>query len=165
MLRPAAGLVQLPRYFHWALSHREKVLVGRQAIIMADATLNNEPSDHPDTQSSPPPFKPHPSDTLYGGYTRFELELEFVTMLSSPLYLNHLASLKLLQAPDFLAYLTYLQYWSRPEYIKYLNYPGPTLRALELLQEERFRTEILSPEVVGKLMQEGVRGSVEFQGR
>ena len=134
--------------------------------MMAEATTNNDASGPPATQSSSPaPYKPDASETLYGGYTRFELELEFVAMLSSPLYLNHLASLKLLQTPDFVAYLKYLQYWTRPEYIKYLSYPGPTIRALELLQEERFRTEILSPEVVGILMQEGVKGSLEFHGR
>lgn len=129
---------------------------------MADATTTHEPSSGP---HPPFAFTPDPFETLHGGYTRFELELEFVSMLSSPLYLNHLASLKLLQAPDFVAYLRYLQYWTRPEYIRYLSYPGPTLRALELLQEERFRTEILSPEVVGLLMQEGVKGSLEFHGR
>lgn len=128
-------------------------------------SIANEASALPLVQSPPPTFKPDPSESLYGGYTRFELELEFVTMLSSPLYLNHLASLKLLQAPDFIAYLKYLQYWTRPDYIKYLTYPGPTVRALELLQVERFRTEILSPEVVGMLMQEEVKGSLEFQGR
>ena len=128
-------------------------------------SIQNEASGLPVIQSPPPIFKPDPSESLYGGYTRFELELEFVTMLSSPLYLNHLASLKLLQAPDFIAYLKYLQYWTRPEYIKYLSHPGPTVRALELLQVERFRTEILSPEVVGMLMQEEVKGSLEFQGR
>ena len=143
---------------------------------MTDTAMNEASSvpDNPHTQSSPPPASPPPppvsipdpsSDPLYGGYTRFELELEFVTMLSSPLYLNHLASLKLLQAPDFRAYLSYLRYWTRPEYVKYLSYPGPTIRALELLQEERFRTEILSPEVVSMLMQEGVKGSLEFHGR
>ncbi|KAK3175998.1 suppressor of hpr1 [Lepraria neglecta] len=108
---------------------------------------------------SPPPFTPPPNEPLYGGYTRFELELEFVTLLSSPLYLNHLASLKLLQSLDFIAYLKYLQYWTQSEYIKYLSYPGPTLKALELLQEERFRTDILSPEVVGLLVREGVESS------
>lgn len=135
--------------------------------MMAESTKNIDASGPPATQPSPPaaPYKPDPSEPLYGGYTRFELELEFVAMLSSPLYLNHLASLKLLQAPDFVAYLKYLQYWTRPEYIKYLSYPGPTIRALELLQEERFRTEILSPEVVGILMQGGVKGSLEFHGR
>ena len=128
---------------------------------MTDATMTMTEPSGPDTT----PFKPDPSEHLHGGYTRFELELEFVTMLSSPLYLNHLASLKLLQAPDFLAYLDYLQYWTRPEYITYLTYPGPTIRALELLREERFRMEILSPEVVGRLMQEGVKGSLDFQAR
>lgn len=136
----------------------------RHQAIMVETTMNQAPG-LPGTQSSPPPFKPDPSETLHAGYTRFELELEFVTMLSSPLYLNHLASLKLLQAPDFVAYLKYLQYWTRPEYIRYFSYPGPTIRALELLQEERFRTEVLSPEVVGMLMQEGVKGSLEFHGR
>ena len=132
---------------------------------MAQSTTN-EASGLPGVQSlPPPPFRPDPSESLYGGYTRFELELEFVTMLSSPLYLNHLASLKLLQAPDFVAYLNYLQYWTRPEYIKYLSYPGPTIRALELLQVDRFRAEILSPEVVGMLMQEGVKASLDFHGR
>ncbi|KAK0510114.1 hypothetical protein JMJ35_007508 [Cladonia borealis] len=109
---------------------------------MADTTMNSPPKSHPSHTTDP-------SEPLYGGYTRFELELEFITLLSSPLYLNHLASLKLLQSPDFIAYLAYLQYWTRPEYIKYLRYPGPTLKALELLQEERFRREILRPDVVG----------------
>lgn len=129
-------------------------------LIMADTTTTN-PSDPPES----PPFTPDPNEPLYGGYTRFELELEFVTLLSSPAYLNHLASQKLLQSPDFVAYLKYLQYWAHPEYIKFLAYPGPTLRALELLQEERFRADVLSPEVVTRLAQEAVKGSLEFQGR
>ena len=132
--------------------------------LQSDAQ-SSQPPPLPPPPPHPPPFQPDPSETLYGGYTRFELELEFVSMLSSPLYLNHLASLKLLQAPDFVAYLHYLRYWTRPEYIGYLSYPGPTLRALEMLQEERFRTEVLSPEVVTMLMHEGVKGSLEFQGR
>ena len=86
---------------------------------------------------------------------------QFVTALSSPLYLNHLATLKLLQQPDFIAYLSYLRYWTRPEYIKFLSYTGPTLRSLELLQEERFRAEILSPEVVGRMMREGIEAGMK----
>lgn len=88
---------------------------------------------------------------LYGGFTRFELELEFVQSLANPFYLNHLASQHLLQDAAFIAYLDYLQYFTTQEYIKYLNYPGPTLKALELLQQEIFRQEILSPEVAGAL--------------
>lgn len=82
--------------------------------------------------------------------------------LANPYYLNHLASLKLLNDPAFVAYLAYLQYWSRPPYIKYLNYPGPTLKHLELLQEERFRQDIISPELVQILVAEGVKASVEW---
>lgn len=119
---------------------------------MADVKTEQPPSE-------PPPIPEQQSEPLYGGFTRFELELEFVSSLSSPLYLNHLASQKLLQSPEFIAYLAYLRYWTQPEYIRYLSYPGPTLRALELLQEERFRMEILSPEIVGRLMRETMEAS------
>lgn len=43
-------------------------------------------------------------------------------------------------------------------------YPGPTLRNLELLQQERFRSDVLSPEVVGRMMVEGVRAAGEWHG-
>jgi len=91
------------------------------------------------------------SEPKYGGFTRFEIELEFIQSLANPLYLNHLAVSKLLDQPAFVAYLSYLQYWTTPEYVKYLTYPGPTIRHLELLQNERFRKEVLSLEVVGRL--------------
>ncbi|MCJ1355562.1 MAG: suppressor of hpr1 [Icmadophila ericetorum] len=96
----------------------------------------------------PPP--PPSSEPLYAGHTRFTLELEFVSLLSSPAYLSHLASQKYLSSPPFVAYLSYLQYWSTPPYIQYLSYPGPTLRALEMLQREDFRKDVLRPEVVGR---------------
>ncbi|KAF2275460.1 SOH1-domain-containing protein [Westerdykella ornata] len=78
----------------------------------------------------------------YGGYSRFELELEFVQCLANPAYLHYLARQKLLEKPEFVAYLAYLQYFKEPQYIKHLQHPGPTLRALELLQQERFRKDI-----------------------
>ncbi|KAF2963408.1 hypothetical protein GQX73_g10163 [Xylaria multiplex] len=107
-------------------------------------------------------LSPEAAESRYGGYTRFEIELEFVQSLANPFYLNHLASQKLLNDPAFVAYLAYLQYWSRPPYIKYLNYPGPTLKHLELLQEERFRQDIISPELAQALAAEGVKASVEW---
>ena len=134
--------------------------------------------------SLPSPETTTPEQT-YGGYTRFELELEacflpcsilasyfraspsfadiagqFVQSLGNPYYLNHLASQKLLQDPSFIAYLRYLLYFTKPEYTKYILYPGPTLRALELLQQERFRQDILSPETVAKFAEEMVLASV-----
>ncbi|EOD52895.1 putative mediator of rna polymerase ii transcription subunit 31 protein [Neofusicoccum parvum UCRNP2] len=96
-------------------------------------------------------------EPLYGGYTRFELELEFVQCLANPWYLNHLAAQKYLDNPDFVAYLDYLQYFTQPQYAKYLTHPGPTLRALQLLQQEQFRKEIIMPDTVGRLIEEGVR--------
>jgi len=98
----------------------------------------------------------------YGGFTRFEIELEFVQALASPMYLNHLASQKYFENPAFVAYLKYLQYFSQPTYLKYLTYPGPTLKNLELLQQEKFRTDILSPEVVARLVDEGWKAGMEW---
>ncbi|KAI0008308.1 SOH1-domain-containing protein [Xylariaceae sp. FL0662B] len=118
-----------------------------------------------------PPAPPADGEPKYGGYTRFEIELEvrlparpvdFVQSLANPFYLNHLASQKILNEPAFVAYLDYLQYWSRPPYVKYLNYPGPTLKHLELLQEERFRQDIISPELVQALATEGAKASVDW---
>ena len=118
---------------------------------MADPSISSALSPNPTTSSDPTP--------AYGGFTRFELELEFVQSLSNPFYLNHLASQHLFQDPAFVAYLDYLQYFIQPEYLRFLNYPGPTLKALELLQQERFRTEILSPDLANTLANEWVEGS------
>lgn len=82
---------------------------------------------------------------------RFNLELEFVCSLANPAYLNHLAAQKHFESAEFVAYLDYLQYWSRPEYAQFLLYPGPTLKVLELLQQERFRKAILMPDEVSRL--------------
>ncbi|OBT68435.1 hypothetical protein VE03_02867 [Pseudogymnoascus sp. 23342-1-I1] len=120
--------------------------------------------------SSHPQEPPSTTQSKYGGFTRFEIELEFVQCLANPHYLLHLAtltttadtstssspSLPLLAHPPFVAYLSYLQYFSTAPYLKYLTYPGPTLKNLELLQNERFRRDILSPDVVGQLVVEGV---------
>lgn len=35
-------------------------------------------------------------------------------------------------------------------------YPGPTLKALQLLQQEQFRRDILSPDTVARLVEGGV---------
>lgn len=104
--------------------------------------------------NAPPPAEPH-----YGGYTRFELELEFAQCLANPAYLNHLATQKLLDNPEFIAYLNYLQYFSQPKYARYLTYPGPTLRALELLQQEQFRKDILMPGIVHRMMEDGLKAT------
>ncbi|KAF8848671.1 mediator of RNA polymerase II transcription subunit 31 [Acephala macrosclerotiorum] len=111
---------------------------------------------------TPPPI---PSEELkYGGFTRFEIELEFVQSLASPLYLNHLAAMKYFEHEAFVEYLRYLQYWSHPPYSKYLLYPGPTLRNLELLQQKEFRRDIISPDVVARLFEEGVKKGTEGPG-
>lgn len=81
--------------------------------------------------------------------------------LANPLYLNHLAAQKYLENPDFIAYLHYLRYFARPEYSNYLNYPGPTLKSLELLGQERFRKDILRPEAVINMVQGTMRAALD----
>lgn len=88
--------------------------------------------------------------------------LQFVQSLASPTYLNHLAVQKYFEQPGFVAYLKYLQYWTHPPYLKYLQYPGPTLKNLELLQQERFRSEIMDVNVVARLAEEGARSGIEW---
>jgi mediator of RNA polymerase II transcription subunit 31 len=41
-------------------------------------------------------------------------------------------------------------------------YPGPTLKNLELLQQERFRREIIDPGVMMALMEEGSKAAMEW---
>lgn len=103
-------------------------------------------------------------------------------MLSNPLYIHHLAAQKYLEDEDFVRYLDYLQYFKEPEYIRYLQYahnsreysgfadeagryPGPTLRALELLQQEQFRKDIISPALVDTMVREGFEAATAGLGR
>ncbi|KAF1971916.1 SOH1-domain-containing protein [Bimuria novae-zelandiae CBS 107.79] len=96
----------------------------------------------------------------YSGFSRFELELEFVQCLANPAYLNYLAQQKILDKPDFINYLGYLQYFKDPKYSKFLHHPGPTLRALELLQQEPFRAEILNPSLFNYMTIEGLKNAI-----
>lgn len=115
-----------------------------------------------DSSQALPDAPPPGGEPKYGGYTRFEIELEFVQSLANPHYLNHLASQKLLQQPAFVEYLKYLQYWSRPPYLKYLTYPGPTLKNLELLQQDQFRKDIIAPAAVERMVQDGMKAAVDW---
>jgi mediator of RNA polymerase II transcription subunit 31 len=87
---------------------------------------------------------------------------QFVQSLANPHYTNWLASRKHLSNPAFIAYLDYLQYWTRPPYLKYLTFPTATLKMLELLQQEKFRNDIISPDLAHALMSEGMKTAVEW---
>ena len=63
---------------------------------------------------------------FYAGYSRFEVELEFVQTLSNPYYLQYLADQKFLENDEFIAYLEYLQYFKEPKYLKFLQYAHET---------------------------------------
>lgn len=109
--------------------------------------------------------------------SRFTLELEFVLALSNPTYLQHLATTyphlfnpppspnNTIDATKFAAYLSYLyEYWRTPQYAKYLTHPAATLNMLRLLQEERFRREVVRPDVVGALLKGVKRGEDMGEG-
>lgn len=101
--------------------------------------------------------------------------------LANPVYLNYLATQKYFDKPEFVAYLAYLQYFKDPKYTKFLqcvhtaldcidgcadwccSHPGPTLRALELLQQERFRQDIVTPGLMNRMEIEGQRNAVPGQ--
>lgn len=122
--------------------------------------MEAQPFEQPQQQPSPTLTNP-----------RFTLELEFVSSLANPYYLSHLAvtypnllgisrssddtgneAIDSSADPDaqaFAAYLAYLySYWKTPEYAQFLTHPGPTLRALRLLQEEAFRRDVIRPQVI-----------------
>jgi mediator of RNA polymerase II transcription subunit 31 len=103
---------------------------------------------------------------------------QFVQSLSNPYYLHHLCIQKYFDDDAFVEWCKYLKYFSEPEYLPYLSYvwllvlslrkslyvhresnrlsryPGPTLKALDLVQQEQFRKAILRPDVVEGLMNE-----------
>lgn len=93
----------------------------------------------------PPPTIP---DSMNSGSendelpTRWEIELEFVQSLANTQYLSYLAQQGYFKNPDFLNYINYLNYWKQPEYARFLVYPD-CLHILTLLQNERFRVDIL----------------------
>ncbi|KAI7249683.1 hypothetical protein KC343_g3914 [Hortaea werneckii] len=95
----------------------------------------------------------------YGGASRFELELEFVQALSNPLYVHYLATQKLFEDDAFVRYLAYLQYFREPKYMRFLQYPGPTLRMLDLLQQDQFRKDAISPALIDDLVRTGFEAS------
>lgn len=76
---------------------------------------------------------------------RFLIELEFVQNLSNAKYLSYLAQNKYFQDPSFMEFLRYLRYFKEPEYLRHLIFPAclPFLDAL--IDNPRFRQELLSP--------------------
>ena len=82
----------------------------------------------------------------------FSRDLEFLSSLANPYYLNHLALSGVLSSPSFLRYLKHLDYFRHPKYVKYLQYPQ-ALHFLDLLQsEEEFRLACRDPAFVGEVM-------------
>ncbi|KAI9292208.1 mediator of RNA polymerase II transcription subunit 31 [Neoconidiobolus thromboides FSU 785] len=72
---------------------------------------------------------------------RFTAELEFISSLSNPWYINFLSQQDYFQEEEFINYLDYLLYWKQQPYCQYVNYPI-AFYFLDLLQNRSFRESI-----------------------
>lgn len=119
---------------------------------------------------------PPPANTAV---PRFMIELEFVSCLANPMYLQYLGTNfhHLLNLPDtndgkeadpncdankFTRYLKYLLYWKSPEYSRFLTHPAATIRNLELLQHQSFRSSVQHPDLTARLA-EGFAGTQIYE--
>lgn len=119
---------------------------------------------------------PPPADTAV---PRFTTELEFVSALANPMYLQYLGTNfhHLLNPPEttdgkepdencdankFARYLKYLLYWKTPEYSRFLTHPAATIRNLELLQNQSFRSSVQHPDLAARLA-EGFSGAQIYE--
>ena len=85
------------------------------------------------------------NETVPSDDERFLIDLEFVQNLSNPKYLSYLAQNKYFQDAGFMKYLEYLRYFKDPKYLRHLLFPT-CLRFLdELIDNSKFRQELLSP--------------------
>jgi len=83
---------------------------------------------------------------------RLQCEIEFVSMLSNPHYLQYLAQEKYFEDEEMSNYLEYLRdvYCYRIEYMSLLTTPH-SLAMLHLLQNADFRKALLSDEFIAQL--------------
>ena len=130
---------------------------------MSAAISPSSPSPSTSSPSSAPPLPPSllpitsPTDPSIPALTslllsttpslRFSLELEFVSLLASPLYLHHLATSQYLQSPSFLTYLLYLRsVWTHPPYLQHVQYPHALGFLHRLCDSAAFRAALLRPD-------------------
>ncbi|BGP01153.1 suppressor of hpr1 [Rhodotorula toruloides] len=109
--------------------------------------------------TSPAPAQAaHPTDQQrLANKIRFETELEFVSCLANPFYLQSLAQQGLFDSEPFLNYLTYLLYFRQPTYSRFLQYPQSLHHLTLLTSSSSFRKAmkeqpLLAQEWAGKMV-------------
>uniref|UniRef100_A0A0K3C4K3 Mediator of RNA polymerase II transcription subunit 31 n=1 Tax=Rhodotorula toruloides TaxID=5286 RepID=A0A0K3C4K3_RHOTO len=112
--------------------------------------------------TSPAPAQAaHPTDQQrLANKIRFETELEFVSCLANPFYLQSLAQQGLFDSEPFLNYLTYLLYFRQPTYSRFLQYPQSLHHLTLLTSSSSFRKAmkeqpLLAQEWAGKMGEGG----------
>jgi mediator of RNA polymerase II transcription subunit 31 len=103
--------------------------------------------------AAPSPPDPLHLSLMQDSRLRFQLELEFVSLLANPHYLHHLAQAKYLEDPAFLNYISYLQYFHQPAYLPFMQHPH-ALYFLDLLLLPAFRQALLNPQYVSLLFEQ-----------
>lgn len=128
------------------------VFNGSKLRIQQTYTMTTSAPTPTTTTTSTTTNTPPDSALRQANQTSFSRDLEFLSSLANPYYLNHLALSGVLSSPAFKRYLKYLDYFRHPKYVKYLQYPQ-ALHFLDLLQnEEEFRLALRDPGFVGEIM-------------
>jgi mediator of RNA polymerase II transcription subunit 31 len=109
------------------------------------STIRNTPCDNEMSSRTEGKIRDEDQVPIPSDDERFLIELEFVQNLSNAKYLSYLAQNKYFQDPSFMEFLRYLRYFKEPEYLRHLIFPAclPFLDAL--IDNPRFRQELLSP--------------------
>ncbi|BGO92538.1 hypothetical protein NBRC10512_000456 [Rhodotorula toruloides] len=106
---------------------------------------------------APAPAAQPPDPQRLANKIRFETELEFVSCLANPFYLQSLAQQGLFDSEPFLNYLTYLLYFRQPTYSRFLQYPQSLHQLTLLTSSAPFRKALkeqplLAQEWAGKMV-------------
>lgn len=92
-----------------------------------------------------------PGETPTRALARFEIELEFVQLFSSPRYCAFLVAEGWFEDAAFIAYLRYLRsYWARPEYARFLLWPQCLPAIDDLLDDPGLRAALADPQFVAQ---------------
>ncbi|KAJ8293714.1 Mediator of RNA polymerase II transcription subunit 31 [Rhodotorula toruloides] len=112
---------------------------------------------HAMASPAPAPAAQPPDPQRLANKIRFETELEFVSCLANPFYLQSLAQQGLFDSEPFLNYLTYLLYFRQPTYSRFLQYPQSLHHLTLLTSSASFRKALkeqplLAQEWAGKMV-------------
>jgi mediator of RNA polymerase II transcription subunit 31 len=128
------------------------------------STIRNTPSEN--EMSSRADGKTLGEDEIFipPNNERFFIELELVQNLSNAKYLSYVVQNKYFQDPSFMVFLRYLRYFKEPEYLRHLIFPACLAFLDALIDNPRFRQELLSPVFIEHIHAQQGRFKLLFTG-